>query len=318
MGNFISSEHEKFPLTIRKIQKFGYIPDIPDQRDIWATFPSSVKCPTQVDLRKLELLPKIFDQETLGSCAAHAILAAYSFDLNKKSLDKDFIPSRQFIYFNQRFIAGTSHCDSGASPRDGLKVLNRLGVCSEEFFPYNPQFFTDKPQLQAYKNALEHKKIIQYRRIRLVLNDIHKALSMKIPVIMGMTWYESFNHPDVTRTGILNNPKLSDKIVGSQVVLIVGYDSQRKFLLCRNSWGSEWGQAGYFWISQAFINSRNCGDLWILSTGLKESAPSDPLPLPPVIKIEKVPAAPVPEFKKSDSDSESDKELSDNEGNLAV
>ena len=278
MGNFSSTEPNRFPLKIRKTKKYGWIPDIPDQRDIWTSFPPPTKAPINtpatVDLRKTGYLPEIWDQGPLGSSVAHATLAAWAFDLNKADLLQGFVPSRQFMYYNQRVIMNTVGFDSGASIRDAIKILNRIGVCSEEFYPYDPSSFTDRPIDDAWENATKHQQVIQYRRIRLLLEDILKSLSIKHPVIFGFTVYESFEHPDVARTGIMPVPKLGEKIVGAHCVLIVGYDSQRKFLLCRNSWGTGWGQGGYFWMPFAFINSRNCQDFWILSTGAKEKVRS--------------------------------------------
>ena len=100
---------------------------------------------------------------------------------------------------------------------------------------------------------------------------------------MGFTVYDSFQHPDVSRTGIMPIPKLGEKIIGHHAVLIVGYDILRKYLLCRNSWGPNWGQGGYFWIPFSFVNSRNCSDLWIISTGTN-SKPVAKLSTPQHIK----------------------------------
>jgi len=267
MGNFqTTNELTRFPLKCRKVKKYGYIPDIPDARDIYISFPKQINSLSSVDLRKGDLMPEIDNQGNLGSSVAHAIIAAYLYDLNKSGI-KNINPSRQFIYYNQRLVSGTTEFDSGASIRDGIKVLNRLGTCPTEMYQYDPNFFTDKPSEDAYKNAYKYKHVIQYKKVRIVLEDIMKIISIKIPIILGFTVYESFEHPDVARTGIMPLPKFGEKIVGAHSVLIVGYDSSRNYLLCRNSWGTSWGQEGYFWMPFAFINSRNCSDLWILSTG---------------------------------------------------
>jgi C1A family cysteine protease len=275
MGNFIGTEQKNsFPLKIRKVKKYGWIPDIPDQRDIWTTFPKTIKQLPSVDFRKTNLLPEIYNQGSLGSSVAHAIMAAYEYDLNKGGTQGNSKGnSIQFIYYNQRYITGTTECDSGSSIRDGIKILNRLGTCTTELYPYDPNFFTDRPTDIAYQNAYNYKSIIQYRRVKLDLEDITKSISIGIPIIMGFTVYESFEHPDVARTGIMPLPKLGEKIVGSHCVLIVGHDINRKFILCRNSWGISWGQGGYFWVPFSFINVRNCSDLWIISTGSKKQLP---------------------------------------------
>jgi len=268
MGNFQSIEQQRFPLRIRKIKRYGAIPDLPDQRDIWTTFPKIVEYYQTADLRKTNFLPEISDQGELGSSVAHALLAAYIFSLKKRGIYNETKFSPQFIYFNQRLIAGTVECDSGSSIRDGLKVLERLGVCSEELYPYNLDFFKEKPTNEAYEFAYKNKYPTQYRRVRPLLEDIMKSISIKIPVLMGFTVYDSFQHQDVARTGIMPMPKMGEKIIGHHCVLIVGYDIPKKYILCRNSWGSSYGQSGYFWIPFQFIDSRNCSDFWIISAEL--------------------------------------------------
>jgi len=280
MGNFQSHEENKFPLKIRKVKHYGAIPDIPDQRDIFTSFPKTIEYYQTADLRKTNLLPDIFDQGDLGSSVAHAVLTAYIFSLKKDGIYKDINYSPQFIYYNQRIISNTTECDSGSSIRDGIKVLERLGVCKEDSYPYDVNFFKDKPTDESYEFAYKNKPFVQYRRIRLLLEDIMKSISIKLPVLLSFTVYDSFQHPDVARTGIMPVPKPGEKIVGCHAVLIIGYDIRNKYLLCRNSWGSLWGQAGCFFMPFSFVNSRNCSDLWMLSTnsGVKPK-------LNPVVKI---------------------------------
>jgi C1A family cysteine protease len=312
MGNFQSnSEQPRFPLKIRNVKRYGCIPDIPDQRDIWTTFPKTIEYYQTTDLRRTNFLPEISNQGELGSSVAHAILAAYIYCLKKESNYNDIDLSPQFIYYNQRLIAGTTESDSGSSIRDGIKVLERLGVCNEETYPYDLISFRDRPTDESYEFAYKNKHSIQYRRVRLLLEDIMKSISIKIPILMGFTVYDSFQHPDVTRTGVMPVPKPGEKIVGHHVTLIIGYDISKKYLLCRNSWGSTWGQGGYFWMPFPFVNSRNCSDLWIIST----STGSKPLIQSVVQKrtekpVEKI-IEKVPEFKEEDNVSENEIEEDD-------
>lgn len=57
----------------RKIQGYGWTPDIPDGRDqLYAAPPEALeRLPRRVDLRKQ--CPAIYDQGQLGSCTANAI-----------------------------------------------------------------------------------------------------------------------------------------------------------------------------------------------------------------------------------------------------
>ena len=122
--------------------------------------------PTKVDLRSK--MPRVYDQGHLGSCTANAIGAAFEFDLMKQR-QKDFMPSRLFIYYNERAIEGTVDSDSGAMIRDGIKSTAKLGVCTEDTWPYDLARFTEKPPAKAYTEA--------YKKNPKALELIRKASS---------------------------------------------------------------------------------------------------------------------------------------------
>src|ERR1700690_159149 len=121
--------------THRKIARYGWSPDLPDQRDhlYSAPLPRLGPLPPKADLRKQ--CPGVYDQGQIGSCTANAIAGAIEFDLLKQKL-ADFVPSRLFIYFNERNMEHTVATDSGAQIRDGVKSVNQLGVCPEPEWPY--------------------------------------------------------------------------------------------------------------------------------------------------------------------------------------
>jgi hypothetical protein len=265
MGNWTSSDQD-FPITIRNSSKYGWKPDIPDRRDIWAQFPA-IKNSGQIDLRN-QFMPKIYDQESLGSCTANALAAAFEYDQKKQNLEI-FEPSRLFIYFNERAIEGTITQDSGGSIRDGMKVLHKLGVCPEEECPYDITFFADRPTIKSYKDAQKHKSII-YRRIRSNARDFRNALDLGYPIVFGFSVPKSFEDKDSAPSGVMKMPDPREEIMGGHTVLAVGYDDnkeingERGFVLVRNSQGVDFGIGGYFWMPYSFINTTTCGDSWLL------------------------------------------------------
>ncbi len=97
----------------RKIKKYGWIPDLPDQRDHRYAAPQPVlaRLPKKVDLRRG--CPPVFNQGELGSCTANAIAAAHQFDQMKQNKSGIFTPSRLFIYYNEREVEGTCICPAG-------------------------------------------------------------------------------------------------------------------------------------------------------------------------------------------------------------
>lgn len=319
MGNWLSAEErERFPLTIRKTKKYGWRPDLPDQRDIMASFPPHIESKPSVDLRMSGFMPIVYNQENLGSCTANALVAAFEFDQRKQSFE-DFLPSRQFVYYNERAIEGTVDHDSGASIRDGIKTLNRIGVCPEEDCPYDVTYFTERPSDKAYEDAAKHKTV-NYRRVRIDINDVMKSLSHGFPVVFGFTVYESFESENVAKTGIMPIPKKGEKILGGHAVLAVGYNAERKFILVRNSWGTNWGQKGYFWMSYDFFTPKNCADAWIIQRVKDNNRPM--INVPKMVENKASGATEVKQVKQvkqaEQAEQETEvqfKELSDNEDN---
>ena len=131
-------------LSVRQVKRFGWVPDIPDARDFMFSAPETVLLALPKRVNLTSKMPAVYDQGQLGSCTANAIGAAFEYEqLQQKQ--KDFMPSRLFIYYNERAIEGTVDSDSGAMIRDGIKSVAKLGVCPEDVWPYDVARFMEKP-----------------------------------------------------------------------------------------------------------------------------------------------------------------------------
>jgi C1A family cysteine protease len=92
-------------MATRKISRYGWKPALPDYRNLQYSAPLETlqALPASVDLTSQ--CPAVYDQGQLGSCTAHSIGAAIEFGLLKEK-DADMMPSRLFIYYNERVIEG--------------------------------------------------------------------------------------------------------------------------------------------------------------------------------------------------------------------
>jgi C1A family cysteine protease len=250
-------------IHLRSIQRYGWVPDLPDARDYVFSAPDEViaNLPPKVDLRSK--CPPVYDQGQLGSCTANAIAGAYEFD-QLEERQPDFMPSRLFIYFNERVMEGTVDIDAGAMIRDGIKSVAKLGVCTEDDWPYDIAAFRDKPGPGCYKDALKHQAIV-YRSIPQQLNQLQACLATGIPFVFGFSVYESFESDEVARTGVVNMPGPGEKQVGGHAVVAVGYDNAAQRFTVRNSWGRSWGQKGYYTMPFAYVtNPQLSMDFWAI------------------------------------------------------
>jgi hypothetical protein len=66
---------------------------------------------------------------------------------------------------------------------------------------------------------------------------------------------------------------------GGHAILIIGYDDASQSFICKNSWGTGWGEAGFFNIGYSELNSvTQFGDYTI---AYQNGAPPPPPPPPP-------------------------------------
>ena len=253
----------KAPSTPRKIQRYGWVPDLPDQRDFMyaAPAPFQANIPPFFDLTPK--CPPVYDQGQLGSCTANAISGAIEFDQMKQGITA-FMPSRLFIYYNERVIEGTVASDSGAQIRDGIKTVAAQGVPPETDWPYDITKFAQKPPANAYTDATPNV-ILLYQRLVQTVGTLKGCLASGYPFVFGFTAYESLESPQVAKTGILPMPASGEQVVGGHAVVCVGYDDKNQQFIVRNSWNTTWGQKGYFRMPYAYLTSTSlASDLWTI------------------------------------------------------
>lgn len=213
--------------------------------------------PTKIDLRSKFQIP--YNQGELGSCTAMALCAIVGY------LDPDFYSSRLFVYYNERNMLHTVMEDSGAFLSDGIKSLETYGVCSESEWPYIIDQFTVQPTSKCYEEALEHQAL-QVLQIRNDIYGMKNALAQGHPFVVGIMIYESFESDMVSRTGVVSFPNVrTEQELGGHAVVCCGYDDVKKLWLMRNSWGTEWGEEGYFYLPYAYLtDSSLASDLWTI------------------------------------------------------
>src|SRR5262249_51396076 len=159
-------------LSVTTTRKYGWVRDLPDQRDrkfraLRGPEPATA-LPPSVDLRPH--CPPVYDQGELGSCTANAIAAAMQFDAARQGLPAN-TPSRLFIYYNERALEGTVGSDSGAQIRDGIKSVAQWGDCPETEWPYDINQFATQPPQSCYSDAFKHLALA-YESVDQDLNDL--------------------------------------------------------------------------------------------------------------------------------------------------
>lgn len=237
----------------RTVHGYGWHPSLPDHRD-YAMPAAAVDTviPPEVDPRPT--MPPIYDQSRLGSCTANAVAAAVEYFRMTRG-GPTVTPSRLFIYYVERMLEGTlGEGDVGAMGRDGFAAMRHYGAPPEDAWPYDIARYAERPPESVWTLAYQHRLRYEYAAVPRDQRTIMAAFARKETVAFGFTVFESFESDAVAQSGIVPMPGRGEAILGGHEVLAVGYLARLPdHVLCRNSWGTGWGMAGYFVMPWAYM-----------------------------------------------------------------
>ena len=252
---------------------YGYIPDLPDNRDSIFNLEKKVLRVDQAPLGPLNrVLPnEALNQLTIGSCTAHGIDGALLYEEHLQG-QPPTARSRLFIYYQERLREGTVYSDSGAQIRTGIKVVASDGAPPESDWPYHVSKFAIRPPDAAYTAAKSHRALTYHR---VLLDGIGAALRTALvqrPVVMGFAvpeYFESLSWDPANQPLPL---PVGERFIGGHCTLAYDFDwTCTRFpfpvVKIRNSWGRKWGNNGDFWMDARWFaaGANLVSDLWIIS-----------------------------------------------------
>src|SRR5260370_23940936 len=147
-----------------------------------------------------------------------------------------FVPSRLFIYYNERVIERTVRMDSGAQLRDGIKSVASDGACPEPEWPYVIAKFASRPSVRAYRDA-RLDRAISYQSLVQDLNQMKGCLASGYPFVFGFTVYQSFETRTVAKSGHAPMPMWGERPIGGATGVAVGLDHSHAEVFSRKSCG---------------------------------------------------------------------------------
>lgn len=200
-----------------------------------------------MDLRKSFPLP--YNQGKLQTCTACSIASVARY------YDPSFIPSRLYLYYNNRMISETKKDDErdiGVLDMNAyIDALHQYGMIDESLWDYDESKVNTKPSPNLYHIGQIYLQINSPTIIPIEYRDIKSYLNRGIPIIASIWTFQNLYR--VRSDGMLQLPHETDQLIGLHNVVMVGYDDSRELYIMRNHWGPSWGDNGYFYIPYRYI-----------------------------------------------------------------
>ena len=201
--------------------------------------------PPVVDWRKNggNFVTPVKDQAFCGSCVAFGTIAVLESMVRiagqAPSLHVDL--SEAHLYFCYGPDRGALPCpDGGWWPDDSFACL-KTGVVDEIGFPYTDE---DQP-CRLGPDATNRRTTVGNVVVLDKVSEMKRHLATVGPLAACFTTYEDFTF--FYRGGVYRyNEETSGEYVGGHCVAIIGYDDAQRCWIAKNSWGTEWGAAGFF------------------------------------------------------------------------
>ncbi len=215
-----------------------------------------------VDMRPLSLARR--NQGGTLSCVGHATAKALEIrEAFKVGVQAATPLSVLEVYYLAReiMVPKQTGWDSGTYISHACDVARRFGVCPEADWPFDPMKVNVSPPWAAMRHAYQHRAAAFYK-IESIGQDrvqkVREALANHFPVVIGTdvgdNW-QTYKKGEVL--GFCKTPE------SRHATCLVG-DIDGKFI-GENSWGSGWGDKGFYVMDPVVIASIQTYECWVIT-----------------------------------------------------
>lgn len=197
-----------------------------------------VEYPPYVDLRSG--IDVVYNQEWTNGCGPHSVVNALDAMYDHAGTPRRH--SRAWLWWWVRAHAGMAGANYGSTFASLKKSIETNGMFTEEEYPWSKLQTVPTVQVGSITGIEFAQTYIED------INSIKRMLCHGVPVTYWMKVYMSITDDVAGRKWTTHRLNSNSPYGGSHYVCIVGYDDVSERFLIENSWGSNWGDGGFFGI----------------------------------------------------------------------
>lgn len=214
--------------------------------------------PASVDLRAAWW--DVGDQQNTGSCVGWGstdgvarymlVKAARLGQTEKLSPRFTWMASKETDQFTTRpetMIEG-----AGTTLKAAVDVLRKYGAVPEALLPFHISTAMYQGDENTFYATAATRKISAYFNLQRNLPNWRAWLAAHGPILVGLNVDHSWDNAKATGGKI--DAFQANTVRGGHAVTLVGYRTDGRFIV-RNSWGTGWGDKGFGYPSESYINA---------------------------------------------------------------
>ena len=203
---------------------------------------------------------KIGDQGATGSCVGwastdgvmrhHLVMAGKLGQKDLLSPRYTWMASKEIDEFTSRpetFIE-----EAGTSLKAAMDVCRKYGVALDSDLPFEIRTLMYKGDESQFYAAAAQRRAAAYFNLGKKLNQWRTWLASSGPILAGISVDATWD--DATSTHGVLDVFQPNTARGGHAICVVGYRKDKRFII-RNSWGTGWGDKGFAYASEAYVNA---------------------------------------------------------------
>lgn len=208
--------------------------------------------PSSVDWRAKGVVNSIQDQGQCGSCYSFSTVCAMESGSAIKYGNLQKLSEQEIVDCSQPINHG---CNGGTLDGTFRWVKNNGGLCTGSDYPYVSGTTRTESKCNSACKSAQHSAPVGWTDVTPNnKNSMLTALSLQPVSIAIEADTKSFQ---LYKEGIYTDSGCGTNL--DHGVALVGYDTNQKYFILRNSWGTGWGEKGYMRIGMTDSGEGVCG-----------------------------------------------------------